>query len=298
MKKITLTALLMAFVLSANAQVTISGKIGQYYDSTKTGNNTVTTIGAEPTSNIKIAAQEDLGGGLKANVVVDTRLFPNDPTTTDTQLGNRQSTVGLSNKLGSIDLGRSTHSLFNNYASNDPFGVLYGSIVEDVHSTQNKRFSNATFVNVTPIKGLAFEYDRQSAATGPDGISYGGSYTFANVTASYSTYTLGDDTSKSYGAYTTVGNLRVNAMYSEDTVNNVKYEGKTFGAAYPVTSVVTLKSSYGVRTGGAGEVKAYNVGLDYAFSKRTVGQVVYRNVDTPGASTDIKQVAVGMVHKF
>lgn len=298
MKKIILTALLSALAFSATAQVTISGKIGEYLDSTKTGSSRVSSVTAEPTSNIKVTAQEDLGGGLKANVIVDTRIFANDPTTTDSQIGGRQSTVGLANKLGSVDLGRNVHSLFVNYIGNDPFGAMYGSIVEDVHSAQGKRFSNASFVTLTPVKGVTLSSERQANGTGQDGTSYGASATLMGATATYAKYSLGAEKSENVGLVTAFNKLRVNAMYSQDTVSNVAYVGKTVGAAYPVTDKITAKTSYGKRKGGTGEVSAYNVGFDYNFSKRTTGQVVYRNVDAPGTTADIKQVAVGMVHRF
>jgi predicted porin len=54
----------------------------------------------------------------------------------------------------------------------------------------------------------------------------------------------------------------------------------------------TAKVSYG-DTNTA--VKAYNVGVDYALSKRTVAGVAYRKVD---AATDVRQVGVGITHSF
>ncbi len=298
MKKITLTALLSVLAFSATAQVTVSGKIAEYMDRTTTGGARVSSVTAEPTSNIKVTAQEDLGGGLKANVVVDTRIFANDPTTTDSQIGGRQSTIGLANSLGRVDLGRTVHSLFTNYAGNDPFGVMYGTIVEDVHSTQGKRFSNATFVTLTPVKGVTLTSERQANATGTDGTAYSASGSLMGATATYAKYSSGVDKSENVGLVTSLGKLRVNGMYSQDTVTSVYTVGKTVGAAYPVSEKITAKTSYGKRTGGTGDVKAYNVGFDYNFTKRTTGQVVYRNVDAPGTTADIKQVAVGMIHRF
>ena len=107
MKKIALATLLAATTMVATAQVSVSGKISTFVDNTKVGAVSVTSLATDPTSNITFSATENIGGGLKARVVLDTSLAANDPTGgADTKLGNRQSTIGLANSLGSDDLGR------------------------------------------------------------------------------------------------------------------------------------------------------------------------------------------------
>jgi predicted porin len=58
---------------------------------------------------------------------------------------------------------------------------------------------------------------------------------------------------------------------------------------------VTVKASWAQVQNG---IKAYNVGAEYAFSKRTTAQAVYRNVEGTTAAGDIRQVAVGLQHVF
>ena len=129
MKKIALATLLAATTLVATAQVSVSGKISEFADNTKTGATSKTTLVTDPTSNFTFSANENIGSGLKARVVLDTSLAANDPTGgSATKLGDRQSTVGLANRLGSIDLGRNLHSHFLAVTNNDAFGTLYGSI--------------------------------------------------------------------------------------------------------------------------------------------------------------------------
>jgi predicted porin len=71
----------------------------------------------------------------------------------------------------------------------------------------------------------------------------------------------------------------------------VASKGQLIGATQDL-GAYTLKASYG-DTNTA--VKAYNLGLDYALSKRTVAGVAYRKVD---AATDTRQVGVGLTHSF
>jgi predicted porin len=58
---------------------------------------------------------------------------------------------------------------------------------------------------------------------------------------------------------------------------------------------VTIKAGYGQTDR---DVQAYNVGAQYAFSKRTDLLVSYRNVDAAGTIADVKQVGVGITHRF
>jgi len=295
MKNTILATVLVLATTAASAQVTVSGKIGEYIDNTKTGNNSVSSMIAEPTSNIKFTASETLGNGLTASVVVDTRLFANDPKSANTQLGDRQSTVGLSNKFGSIELGRNTHGVWNTIAGTDVFSAFYGTIAEDVHNGQGKRLSNATFINVTPLKNLNGSYARDTVT---DATTYSVGGSLGPVTATYARYELGATTSDVIGAKGEFLGTRLGLLYSTDTVAGVTTNGTSIGAAYKTASPVTLKATYGTRTGGTGTVNAYNVGAEYAFSKRTLAQVVYRSVNKPGLNTDIKEYGIGMVHRF
>ena len=301
MKKV-LIALTLAVAGVASAQVTISGKIGQYFDNSKTGTaDAAGTIGAEATNNIAFKSVEDLGGGLKANVVVETRLRTSDPTAADSQIGDRQSTVGLSSKLGSIDLGRNTHSVFGTLANIDVFNAFYGSINSDIHNQRALRFSNGVFTKVNPMENVSINFERQqTAAVGAgEAFGYAVNAALAGVTLSAAHYELGTAKSDVVGVGTNVMGVKLGLLYSEDVTGTVTTKGTSLGAAYNVRGPVTVKASYGSQTGAtAGDIRAYNAGFDYAFSKRTVAQVIYRKVENPGVSTDVRQVAVGMVHRF
>jgi predicted porin len=295
MKKIALATLLAASTAIASAQITVSGKIGEYIDSTKTGSTTVKSMVAEPTSNIKFSISETLGGGLTASAVVDTKLAANDPKSVDTQLGDRQSTVGLASKLGSINLGRNTHGVWNTLSSTDVFSGFYGTISEDVHNARGKRLSNATFITVEPMKNINGSYARDTVT---EATTYTVGGTLGPLSASFARYELGTTKSDVIGAGTRLLGARLGLLYSSDIVAGVTTKGTSIGAAYKLASPLTLKASYGTRTGGTGNVTAYNVGTEYAFSKRTMAQVVYRNVNNPNTSADIKEYGIGMVHSF
>lgn len=291
MKKIALATLLAATTMVASAQVSISGKVAEFVDSTKTGAVRTTSIAGEPTNNITISATENLGGGLKARVVLDTSIGANSINGNGTQLGDRQGTVGLANKVGSIDVGRNVHSEFLAITSNDVFGTMYGSVAGDVHNLRGLRVSNGVFATVTPLKGLTVSYDRTQGATGQDATSYGASTSFAGVGITAARFEQGAETSTVVGLSTNVAGTRLTYTHSDDK-GVVNSKGDLIGAA-KAFGPYTAKASYG-RTNT--DTKAYSVGVGYAFSKRTDLEVAYRNVTT--TAQEVTQVGVGLIHRF
>jgi predicted porin len=294
MKKIALATLLAATTLVATAQVSVSGKISEFVDNTKVGAVSATSLATDPTSNITFSATENIGNGLKARVVLDTSLAANDPTGgADTKLGNRQSTIGLANSLGSVDLGRNLHSHFLAITNNDAFGTLYGSVAGDVHNLRGLRISNGTFFALTPIKGVTATYDRTQTGAGTEATSYSASAKVLGVNAVVAQYTQGAEKSTVYGASAKLGGTQVFYTHSNDE-GAVASKGDLIGASQAFGRV-TAKASYGKTNTN---VKAYALGADYNFSKRTLVGVNYRNVDATGTARDVQQVGVGVTHRF
>jgi predicted porin len=307
MKKFALATLLAASAMTASAQVTISGKVAEYFDSTSKGGVTTNSIGSEPTNNITFKANEDLGGGLSARIVLDTKIFSNDPKASgnNTQLGDRESTVGMATKLGSIDLGRSYHTAFDTLRFTDPFGGLYASTATDLHQFRDSgRMSNGTFIKVNPMSNVTASYEFSQNAVGTaDTKSYGGRGEFGALTVRaghWESNNATKDKTDILGVAYTLQDYRLSVVRSNDTTSSVKAEAVTYGVAKPIPGTkVTLKATTGAKKDAtAGETKAQNLGADYAFSARTTGQVMYRTVNAPATANDIKQVAVGLIHRF
>ena len=293
MKKV-LVALTLAVAGVASAQVGIYGRVGTYLDNTKTGTAAAVQGMANDLSHFGIRATEDLGGGLKARATYETYIQANSPETSTTAFGDRQSTVGIAHKMGSVDLGRSVHTHFLAISNNDPFGTLIGSSAADVHNLRGLRFSNAAFTSVN-LGNVSASFDRSTGATtDPYAASLVAAVGPAVVT--YARYEAGAETSDvlaaraKFGATTVFGIARDNKGATANT-----NRGQLVGASHNLGGPVTVKASYGRIENG---IKSYNVGAEYAFSKKTYAQVLYRNVEGTTAAGDIKQVAGGLVVQF
>lgn len=275
----------------ACAQLSVSGKLAETMDVTRTAAGSVAGLQTDPTSNFAIRATEDLGMGLKAKVVVETSIAGNTLGGAGSQIGDRETTLSLSNSLGSVGFGRATHHSFNTLAKHDVFDNFYGSIAGDIHNLQGLRFSNAVFVAVSPIKGVSLNYERSKPVVGADATTFGASGSLGIVDLSVSRYQSGIEQSNILGASIKLVNTKVTFSYSDN--NGVApSNGSLIGVAQPLGNFVA-KASYG-RTNN--NVTAYNLGVDYNFSKRTVAYAAYKHVNNAGVDTS--QYGVGLSHSF
>ncbi|MES2945632.1 MAG: porin, partial [Pseudomonadota bacterium] len=109
MKKslIALAVLAVSGMASAQSTVTLYGLLDTYVGSIKSGGTTQTVVnsGGIQTSRFGFKGSEDLGGGLKANFLLEGGIN----TDTGASRGNlfgRQSYVGLSGGFGEVKIGQ------------------------------------------------------------------------------------------------------------------------------------------------------------------------------------------------
>ena len=296
MKKILLATVLVAASIAASAQVTVYGLVREYVDNTKVGAVSVTSM-VDDTSRIGFKANETLGSGLSARVVVETGFSGNDPVANaDTKIGNRQSTIGLASKNGSVDLGRKLNSHFLAITNNDVFDTDYGSIAGDIHNVRTVRSGNAVFLNYN-LGPASVAFDRTVTGSGQEAMSYSGTGKLGPVAATVARFEQGDAKSTVLAVQGAYAGNKLFASTSQDTDVAGTTRGTLVGLALPVTGMpVTLKGSYGVKTGDiATRVTAYAVGAEYDLSKRTSVNVAFRNVSD---TVDTRQFGLGLSHSF
>ena len=302
MKKIALATLLVVSAITASAQVTVYGRVNTFVDSTKTGSTEVTSL-VNDSSRFGIKVEEKLSNGMSARVVIETGISADDPKAgSTTQLGDRQSTIGLSHALGSVDLGRKEHSQYITVKASDPFaGATYASVSPDVINIRDKRIGDGVFL-ATTVGPVTASIDRSmyTAATTAEATSWSLAGTVGPVTVGAARFTTNADYTNVLTASGQVAGVTLSTIQSEDKTGSAVTKGRLYGVTVPVTgTALSVKGSYGTKTGVvASEVKAYNVGINYALSNRTNVLVAYRNVDAVGATNDIKQYGIGIQHNF
>lgn len=291
MKKIVIATMLAAASIVATAQITVSGNLRPFLDNTTVAGSNSNSMKSD-SSRIGVSASETLGGGLTARAMIETSVAATNPVSgTETKFGDRQTTVGLSSKIGSIDIGRKFNSHFLAITSNDVFGTAYGSIAGDVHNLRTIRSGDAIFVTAG-AGNFSGSFDR-TVTIGTESTSYSAVGVLGPVLATIAVFESGTVKSTMIAGQTSVLKLKTYVSYSMDKDNAVESTGTLVGASMPIsTSPLTAKISYGTKS--VGDVKAYNVGADYALSKRTALSVAYRNV----TGSDTKQTGIGVTHQF
>ena len=291
MKKIVIATMLAAASIVATAQITVSGNLRPFLDNTTVAGSNSSSMKSD-SSRIGISASETLGGGLTARAMIETSVAATNPVSgTETKFGDRQTTVGLSSNVGSIDIGRKFNSHFLAITSNDVFGTAYGSIAGDVHNLRTIRSGDAIFVTAG-AGNFSGSFDR-TVTIGTESTSYSAVGVLGPVLATIAVFESGTVKSTMIAGQTSVLKLKTYVSYSLDKDNAVESTGTLVGASMPIsTSPLTAKISYGTKS--VGDVKAYNVGADYALSKRTALSVAYRNV----TGSDTKQTGIGVTHQF
>jgi predicted porin len=303
MKKIAIIALMFGAMGFAQAQtsLTVYGKLRVFEESYKLGSASEITQLTDSDSRIGFKAVEDLGKGLKATAVIETSVVADTPNTgAATQLGNRQSTVGLSHSLGSVDLGRAKHAIGRSLDSYDVFGNAAFSSTTVVNASQGQRLSNAAMVTANIVNGVSVSYQRgESEVVGVQAVTAGSiDVSFAGVNATIATYDNQISSSSTLvGVKYTFAptGTTVSGIYSDNNVVGVKTTGKTIGVAQAVGKTpFTVLASYGTNE----LVKATNVGVNYALSKNTSLQARYIKEDNVVSAKDLQRVAVGMEMNF
>jgi predicted porin len=393
-KSIIACAVLGAIAGAAQAQssVTVYGVADIGYKVNK-DNGTDANAGSQKTSGISDCAlsssrigfrgTEDLGGGLKANFVIEQGISPTndelfgvrasggghqiDGMSTSsngayTNGTNRQSWVGLSGNFGEVRLGYQYTNLYVVAAQ-----AGYNLTSESLRGAEIYHQHGQSIVGGTRANGITyisprfsgfqatFQYGAGSAARETSEISgvinnssriglrlnYAAgpfSADVAHTQARFTTNTLGRDTTSAYGVVSTsaqnnnigerTGNItqlaasydlgvaKLSASYNtgkdggtSSNLYNSKYTSYQVNARVPV-GAFALVASYGqakVKRDDTGAEtlndKGYQLGAQYALSKRTTAYVFYgRSKDTgtsrSNAFAERESTVLGLSHTF
>jgi len=328
MKKILIAAAVVgAFAGSAQAQsnVTLYGLVdlGVRFDRTSFGTLQQLQSGDLSGSRWGMMGTEDLGGGLKANFMLESAMTADNAGSTGF---TRSSWLGLTGGFGEFRMGLDYTPYFNAWSSTDIFGAaslagpgFRGAVATATSTTPGSaalnqwvggstRQSNSLFYKTPTMGGFRGEISYRfgeggGAAVAPTALtkndnnlwSYAGIYAAGPINAQVSqikvrtnsTNTTATDTTA--GARYNFGPATVSMTYwqrktSPTTINDNTY---SLGVAVPVNAW-TFKGQIGKfndKTAANADATMVGLGAEYSLSKRTDWYARFgRNSNSTGAT--------------
>ena len=335
MKKslVALAALAVVGAASAQSTVTMYGLIDQSLATASTKNS---GTGAETTQNsikngvsngsrIGFKGTEDLGGGLKADFLVELSLTPDEKAA---DMVNRQSYVGLSGNFGAVTVGRQYTPYYNTQLALDQVGgvsapgYVVNNHIRELRNSNAVQYTSPTISGFTGVFQVAAGEETKAApGANQAGKNYGLSAVYAAgplvagfaldsiatpvpTTAKQDVWAAGAsydfNVAKAAFAYS-----KLNAT-SNVGAPDVDSKGWNLSVAVPL-GATTLSANLGranVTQTGTNEVtiNGYQLRANYALSKRTTAYAVYGSDKTEVATVagDVKntQTSVGIRHTF
>ncbi|MBT3066522.1 porin [Rhodoferax sp. U11-2br] len=338
MKKslIALAVLAASGAAMAQSTVTVYGIADVWVGSEKTGDVRDSKVGSGGVSGSRwgIKGTEDLGGGLKANFLLEQGFSIDSGAagTNDSQPGvaqafSRQSYVGLSGGFGEVKLGKVWTAYDDVQGSSD-------AVFDSALSPMNKVFISTSNYNSNPANTIYYATPSFGGFAGAVSYSLGEnkgtpagtdatSITAFNVTygagplALQLGYQVEDGKTANDQKFTRLGgtyDLGVAKLYANygkvsNVGNAVDRDASEYqiGADFPVSSALTLSASYAKsddsNPAGVYEAtrKGYGVGAAYSLSKRTTvygGYESDKKTNQSAADTKHSLFAVGLKHTF
>ena len=339
MKKILLATLLAGITTVAAAQTSVYGLADAYFGRT-TGATSTNKVdgGGMTTSHIGIRASEKIGN-VTATAVLETFLRADTAAqgrfNGDTFYA-RNAYVGLSNKMGEVQVGRVTTPYFISTVAFNALGdsFVFSPMVTKRFGANNfnlaaggtdSGWNNSVLVKTTagPV-ALTGVYSAgisdDSAGTKLSGKSVGGMFFQGPIGLTATWQEVEQGAGKPNISSTIVGasyDLKVAKLFAQ--YDNVKHsdavtledKGYSVGATLPLSKANTLMVSYAKHDhhfvgNKAAETTSWAVGLSHAMSKRTDIYAAVRDTDYTNDGTvrtvanfgDTRIAGVGVRHRF
>ena len=245
--------------------------------------------GIQSGSRFGLRGNEDLGGGLGVNFVLEGGFNPGQGTSGQGgRLFGRQSTLGMTLRdVGRLDVGRQINLASNYFLSIDPFQEGFGqaNIGSSFGSTNTSRYGNMLLLQLTPVSGLTLGAG-YSFSTGLSAI-------YAGEQDCISTFSC----PATSGGYNFISNqnmraITLGAQYKRGPLDLVVTYDKIYGDASQPNS--TVSPSFWV-LGGAYDFKVLKLSLAVGQAQNgfangqaqgtgaTSGSVLTSTAWTPGA---------------
>lgn len=262
-KHLIAAAVAAAVAVPAAAQITVSGRLDQSFQSNSNvgtalaGSGTTQTVGSSLllTNQLVFSGSEDLGGGLKASFVLATNIgsHSNDGTAGAFSFGDRGAQVTVSGGFGAISIGKADNSDANR--------------------------ANSGFTNLTNFRGNAARGGIQTNARPSNHIGY------ASPSIQGLTIRLGFATNANNASEeTTVATTKNNGRYSSA---GLSYAQGPLSAMYFQAKQDTVAASVTTDVEDSGGLIGYNFGFANVGVRYVKSENSARTVDNASTGLDI-----------
>ena len=308
MKKslIALAVLASAGVAQAQSSVQLYGIVDLVVHKDK-GVSAMMTSGGVSGSRWGMKGSEDLGGGLKANFLLEQGFGADTGTVAAGTQFARQSYVGLSGGFGEVKLGKiwtayddisgATNPVFDSVLA--PTGVWASS---GYQANPNNGFYYATPAMGGLSGAFSYNLDENSAAK-TNVMAFHAKYEGGPVFVGFAYQNEGDVVGTNDKKFTRLngsydlGMAKILAGYGKVTMTGMaSVTDLSIGADIPLGSSMVLSAGYASsKPNGGVKASGFGVGVAYLMSKRTT---VYGGfLDTKNAGPD-SRFGVGLKHTF
>jgi predicted porin len=305
MKKHLIAAAVAAAVVApaamAQSSVTIYGGLDtgiQIFDPKSGSSATSSAEGRIYSSRLGFRGTEDLGGGLTAGFILESRLAASAGTlgAAGGDVFNREASLSLSGGFGSIAFGRLDLSAaegvdtFTSQIGNLGFASSAFELAGDV--ANSFRYSTPSLGGVNLQVGYSPNASANATAQPADGEITSVSATYASgkfgVAAGYTRRDLavGDTKVTTVGARYDFGVARIGLFYGNHDAAAAEVDVIMASASVPLGNGLALIGSY--RTSdvkGGVETTDVNLGVSKALSKRTTLYGIAANTSLDGGTT-------------
>jgi predicted porin len=262
-------------------------------------------------SQINITASEDLGGGMKASVVLEMGLQASTGAMTTAGTFDRKSYIEVSSaKFGTVRAGL----LYTATEQAEGYSAMGWNLFDsDTNEVSGGKLANSVqYVSPELIKGLTILANTTSGEGARDAhqYGYGANYVSGNLTLGIATDVQNiTDTAETSNETSTFYNAGYNFGVAEARVTHGRYKNEDsqtakytrYGVAVPLAGGVKVAGIVDKYTGNATVTKfsGYGVAVEKALSKRTTLWAGFRSKDVDGGSTsDYDVTTFGIDHKF
>lgn len=301
-----------AFAQSSN--VTIYGRMNTTIERIKDATGDTQGQMVNNASRLGFKGSEDLGGGLKANFLIEHRLGSDDGTVTG-DFWSGDSWVGLSGGFGEVRLGRLTSAAYfatadyvsmHNHDTGTSADALYGLNFQSW-------FNKNKIAYITPSMGgfqgeIQYAFKEDESVIGDSGLELAANYDMGPLHLGAGYTKLGDDQQFAIRGLYEMGPFVFGGYYQRTDLDDAFADGSA--NVFRLVGMYTMGASeFHLNVGLAGDVgdtddsgaNQYTLAYNYNLSKRTKLYAFYTKISADSASPfvqDFSSLALGVRHNF